>query len=147
MTAARRFTTLQSTLGGYYIYNFNLFGRTWQVNLQGEAADRRRIEDLRKIKIRNGRGEEVPLRAIASIRTKTGPQVIYRYNNYRAATINGSPAPGVSSGEALAAMTQVSKTTLPGGYASEWTGTDFQEQRAGGQTGTAGKRPARLHSR
>ncbi len=128
------FTTLQSTLGGYYVNNFNLFGRTWQVNLQGEVENRRDIEDLWKIKIRNARGDEVPLRSIASVRTVTGPQVITRYNNYRAVTINGSPAPGVSSGGALAAMTGVSKT-LPAGYAFEWSGTAFQEQRASGQTG------------
>ena len=129
------FTTLQSTLGGFYINNFNLLGRTWQVNLQGEAADRRTTEDLWKIKIRNSKGSEVPLRSIASIRTETGPQVITRYNNYRAVTVNGSPAPGVSSGAALAAMAQISANTLPAGYAYEWTGTAFQEQRASGQTG------------
>ena len=129
------FTTLQSTLGGFYINNFNLLGRTWQVNLQGEAADRRTTEDLWKIKIRNSKGSEVPLRSIASIRTETGPQVITRYNNYRAVTINGSPAPGVSSGAALATMAQISANTLPAGYAYEWTGTAFQEQCASGQTG------------
>ncbi len=129
------FTTLQSTLGGFYINNFNLFGRTWQVNLQGEAADRSKIDDLWKIKVRNASGNEVPLRSIASVRTVTGPQVITRYNNYRAVTINGSAAPGVSSGEAIAAMAEVSAKTLPAGYAFEWTGTAFQEQRASGQTG------------
>ena len=129
------FTTLQATLGGFYVNNFNLFGRTWQVNLQGEGADRRDIEDLWNIKIRNSRGNEVPLRAIASVRKVTGPQVITRYNNYRAVTINGSPAPGVSSGGSLAAMAEVSAKTLPAGYAFEWSGTAFQEQRASGQTG------------
>jgi hydrophobe/amphiphile efflux-1 (HAE1) family protein len=135
LTVSDVFTTLQSTLGGYYVNNFNLFGRTWQVNLQGEAANRRNIEDLWNIKIRNSKGNEVPLRSIASVRTVTGPQVITRYNNYSAVTINGSAAPGVSSGGALAAMAEVSAKTLPAGYASEWTGTAFQEQRASGQTG------------
>jgi multidrug efflux pump len=129
------FNTLQSTLGSYYVNNFNLFGRTWQVNLQGEAANRRTIDDLWNIKIRNSKGNVVPLRSIASVRTVTGPQVITRYNNYRAVTINGSPAPGVASGEALAAMADVSAKTLPAGYAFEWSGTAFQEQRASGQTG------------
>ena len=132
LTVSDVFTTLQSTLGGYYVNNFNLFGRTWQVNLQGEAANRRNIEDLWNIKIRNSKGNEVPLRSIASVRTVTGPQVITRYNNYSAVTINGSAAPGVSSGGALAAMAKVSAKTLPAGYASEWTGTAFQEQRASG---------------
>jgi multidrug efflux pump subunit AcrB len=77
----------------------------------------------------------VPLRAIASLRTVTGPQVITRYNNYRAISINGGPAPGVSSGQALAAMAQVSDRVLPAGYSYEWTGTAYQEELAAGQTG------------
>jgi hydrophobe/amphiphile efflux-1 (HAE1) family protein len=129
------FTTLQATLGGFFINNFNLFGRTWQVNLQAEAADRRDIPDLWQIYIRNSAGATVPLQSIASVRFVTGPQVVTRYNNYRSVTINGSPAPGVATGTALAAMTEVSAKTLPPGYAFEWTGTAFQEQRASGQTG------------
>ena len=128
------FTTLQTTLGGYFINNFNLFGRTWQVNLQAEAADRRDISSLWKIYIRNSKGEMVPLQSIATARTVTGPQVITRYNNYRSVTINGSPAPGVASGTALDAMAEVSAKTLPPGYAIEWTGTAYQEQAASGQT-------------
>jgi hydrophobe/amphiphile efflux-1 (HAE1) family protein len=129
------FTTLQATLGGYFINNFNLFGRTWQVNLQAEAEDRRDLSALLNIFIRNVQGTMVPLQSIATTRTVTGPQVITRYNNYRSVTINGGPAPGVSSGTALAAMAEVSAKTLPPGYAFEWTGTAFQEQRAAGQTG------------
>jgi hydrophobe/amphiphile efflux-1 (HAE1) family protein len=129
------FTTLQATLGGYFINNFNLFGRTWQVNLQAEAADRRDIPDLWQIYLRNATGTMVPLQSIASARFVTGPQVVTRYNNYRSVTLNGSPAPGVATGTALAAMTEVSAKTLPAGYAFEWTGTAFQEQRASGQTG------------
>ncbi|OJV01736.1 multidrug efflux RND transporter permease subunit [Nitrobacter sp. 62-23] len=128
------FTTLQTTLGGYFINNFNLFGRTWQVNLQAEAADRRDVSALSKIFIRNSKGTMVPLQSIASARTVTGPQVITRYNNYRSVTINGGPAPGVASGTALAAMAEVSAKTLPPGYAFEWTGTAYQEQGASGQT-------------
>jgi len=129
------FTTLQTTLGGYFINNFNIFGRVWQVNLQGEAEDRRDVSDLWDIYVRNGRGAMVPLQSIASLRTITGPQVITRYNNYRSVTINGGPAPGVSSGTAMAAMAEVSAKTVPPGYSFEWTGTAFQEQRASGQTG------------
>ncbi len=77
----------------------------------------------------------VPMRSIAQVRYVTGPQVITRYNNYRSVTINGSPAPGASSGAALAAMQEVSDATLPPGYAFEWTGTAFQEHEASGQTG------------
>ncbi|MEH6951406.1 multidrug efflux RND transporter permease subunit [Nitrobacter sp. NHB1] len=134
ITLSDVFTTLQATLGGYFINNFNLFGRTWQVILQAEAADRRDVSALWKIFIRNSKGEMVPLQSIASARTVTGPQVITRYNNYRSVTINGGPAPGVASGTALAAMAEVSAKTLPPGYAFEWTGTAYQEQAASGQT-------------
>jgi multidrug efflux pump len=129
------FTTLQATLGSYYVNNFNLFGRTWQVNLEGEAANRRDISDLWRVYIRNSKGTMVPLQAIASLRTVTGPPVITRYNNYRSVTVNGIPAPGVASGTALAAMADISAKTLPPGFGFEWTGTAFQEHRAGGQTG------------
>jgi HAE1 family hydrophobic/amphiphilic exporter-1 len=129
------FATLQATLGSYFINNFNLFGRTWQVNLEGEAASRRDVSNLWNIYIRNTKGTMVPLQSIASLRIITGPPVITRYNNYRSVTINGSPAPGVASGTALAAMAEVSAKTLPPGYGFEWSGTAFQEQRASGQTG------------
>jgi hydrophobe/amphiphile efflux-1 (HAE1) family protein len=129
------FTALQATLGGVYVNNFNLFGRTWQVNVEGEAANRGDIPDIWQIYVRNATGEMVPIRSIASLRIVTGPQVITRYNNYRSVTINGGPAAGVSSGTAIAAMEELSKSTLPAGYSFEWTGTAYQEQAAAGQTG------------
>jgi hydrophobe/amphiphile efflux-1 (HAE1) family protein len=129
------FTALQATLGGIYVNNFNLFGRTWQVNVEGEAANRGDIPDIWQIYVRNATGEMVPIRSIASLRIVTGPQVITRYNNYRSVTINGGPAAGVSSGTAIAAMEELSKSTLPAGYSFEWTGTAYQEQAAAGQTG------------
>ena len=135
MASSNIFTTLQATLGGYFINNFNLFGRTWQVNLQAEAEDWRDISALWSIFIRNAQGTTVPLQSIASVRIITGPQVISRYNNYLSVTVNGSPAPGVASGTALAAMSEVSAKTPPPGYSFEWTGTAFQEQGTAGQTG------------
>jgi hydrophobe/amphiphile efflux-1 (HAE1) family protein len=129
------FGALQATLGGIYINNFNLFGRVWQVNIQGEAADRRDVSSLWQIYIRNKFGTDVPLRSIADAHIVVGPQVITRYNNYRAIPIQGSPAAGASSGAALAAMTAVSAQTLPSGYSYEWTGTAYQEVAASGQTG------------
>ncbi len=129
------FTALQATLGGIYINDFNLFGRTWQVNIEGEAYDRSQISDLWKIYVKNKTGQSVPLRALANLRIVLGPQVITRYNNYRSITINGSPAPGGSSGAALAAMAQISAKTLQPGYAYEWTGTAYQEVASQGQTG------------
>jgi len=128
-------TALQATLGGIFVNNFNLYGRTWQVNLQADAADRGDVPAIWRIQVRNKAGQMVPLRAIASLRTVTGPQVITRYNNYRAISVNGGPAPGVSSGDALAAMAAVSAKTLPAGYSYEWTGTAFQEELASGRTG------------
>jgi multidrug efflux pump subunit AcrB len=129
------FTALQATLGGFFVNYFNLYGRTWQVNVEGEAADRRDIDKIWQIYVRNSSGEMVPMRSIASLRTVIGPQVITRYNNYRSITINGSPAFGGSSGAALAAMAEISARTLPPGYSFEWTGTAFQEYEAAGQTG------------
>ena len=129
------FTTLQATLGGIYVNNFNLFGRTWQVNIGGLPADRSDISDLWNIYVRNSTGRMVPLLSIAQARIIQGPQVISRYNNYRSVTITGSPAAGVSSGTALKAMEEVSAKTLPPGYTFEWTGTAYQEHEAQGQTG------------
>ena len=129
------FATLQATLGGIYINDFNLYGRVWQVNIEGEAYDRSDIPSLWQIYIRNKTGEMVPLRSIANLRIVLGPQVITRYNNYRSVTINGAPAPGVSSGTAINAMAALSARTLPPGYQYEWTGTAYQEVAAAGQTG------------
>ncbi|MGD9510692.1 MAG: efflux RND transporter permease subunit [Geminicoccaceae bacterium] len=130
------FSALQATLGGYYVNDLNLFGRTWQLNIQGEAEDRSSIDDIYRIHVRNRDGDMVPLRSFAEVRTIIGPQAIVRYNNYRSVTINGSPAPGVSSGQALAAMERLAATTLPQGYGYEWTGTALQEIQAAGQTST-----------
>lgn len=129
------FAALQTTLGGSYVNNFNLFGRTWQVKVQGDVDDRRDIPALWNIYVRSATGSMVPLQSIAELKTMVGPAVITRYNNYRAVTINGSPAPGISSGNAMNAFQAVAANILPAGYALEWTGTSYQEQQAGGQTG------------
>jgi hydrophobe/amphiphile efflux-1 (HAE1) family protein len=135
LTISDIFTALQATLGGVYVNNFNLYGRTWQVNVEGEPSNRSDVSDIWRIYVRNRLGQMVPIRSIAGAKIVTGPQVITRYNNYRSVTVNGSPAPGVSSGTALAAMTEISNATLPAGYSFEWTGTAYQEQQASGQTG------------
>ena len=128
------FNALQTTLGGFYINDFNLYGRVWQVNIQADAADRAEMSALDRIYVRNKTGEMVPLKAIATPRIVLGPQVISRFNNYRAVTINGGPAAFVSSGDALAAMDEISARTLPPGYGYEWSGTAYQEKAASGQT-------------
>ena len=128
------FQALQTSLGGYYVNDFNLFGRTWQVQLQAEAADRSSVEDIYRINVRNDAGELIPLRSIVEVKVSLGPQALIRYNNRRAVTIQGSPAPGISSGQSLAAMDAVAARTLPPGYRGDWTDTAFQEKRAEGQT-------------
>jgi len=130
------FNTLQSVLGSFYVNDFNLFGRVWQVTIQGEAADRTRIADIYRINVRNNKGEMVQVRAFAEARLVLGPQSVVRYNNFRSVTLMGGPAPGFSSGQALAAMEQISATTLPRGYGFEWTGTALQEKEAAGKTTT-----------
>jgi HAE1 family hydrophobic/amphiphilic exporter-1 len=129
------FNALQSTLGGYYVNDFNLFGRTWQVNVQAEAPFRDAIEDIYRVYVRSSTGAMVPIRALAQARLVQGPQALIRYNGYRGAIINGAPKPGYSSGQALAAMERVSAATLPAGYGFEWTGTALQEKAAAGRTG------------
>jgi hydrophobe/amphiphile efflux-1 (HAE1) family protein len=128
------FNALQSMLGGYYVNDFNQFGRTWQVNIQGEPNDRNRVVDIYNVNVRNGKGDMVPVRAFSNVRTFLGPQTIVRYNNYRSVTLNGEPAAGKSSGTALLAMEDLSAKLLPLGYSYEWTGTALQEKEAGGQT-------------
>jgi len=135
VSVADVFNALQATLGGFYTNDFNLFGRTWQVNVQGESADRDEVPDVYRIHVRNRDGQMVPLRSLAEVRFILGPQTVGRYNNYRSVTVMGGPAVGVSSGEALAAMEAVSAKTLPDGYTFEWTGTALQEIQAAGQTG------------
>jgi hydrophobe/amphiphile efflux-1 (HAE1) family protein len=128
------FQALQASLGSYFVNNFNLYGRTWQVQVQAEAQDRDRISDIGRINVRNSDGKMVPLSALVQPRVVVGPPAQIRYNNLRAVTIQGNPAAGVSSGQALKAMEQVAAQTLPQGYAGEWTDTAFQEKRAEGKT-------------
>ena len=129
------FQALQASLGGYYVNDMNLFGRTWQVQVQAEASDRSSVDDIFRINVRNGQGQMIPLRSIVEPRVIVGPPALIRYNNKRAVTIQGSPAEGVSSGQALAAMEAVAARTLPEGFSGEWTDTSFQEKRAEGKTG------------
>jgi multidrug efflux pump len=129
------FNALQATLGSYYVNDFNVFGRTWQVNVQAETSFRDNTDDIYQIYVRNAQGGMVPIRALAEAKLVQGPQTVVRYNGLRGAIVNGAPKPGYSSGQALAAMERVSATTLPAGYSFEWTGTALQEKAAGGRTG------------
>jgi hydrophobe/amphiphile efflux-1 (HAE1) family protein len=128
------FQALQASLGGFYVNDMNLFGRRWQVQVQAEGVDRASIDDIYRINVRNAEGKMIPLRSLVEARVVVGPPALIRYNNLRAVTVQGSPAAGVSSGQALNAMEQVAAHTLPPGFAGEWTDTAFQEKRAEGKT-------------
>ena len=128
------FTTLQGTLGSYYVNDFNLFGRTWKVTMQASQPDRNAVDDIQRLHVRNANGDMVPVASVAKVDYIVGPQSIVRYNNYRSITLNGQPSAGHSSGEALAAMEALSASTLPPGYSYEWTGTALQELEAAGKT-------------
>jgi len=128
------FQALQASLGGFYVNDINLYGRRWQVQVQAEADDRNNVDDIYRINVRNNEGKMIPLRSLVEVRVVVGPPALIRYNNIRAVTVLGSPAPGVSSGQALKAMEQVAAKTLPAGFAGEWTDTSFQEKRAEGKT-------------
>ena len=129
------FQALQASLGGFYVNDMNLFGRTWQVQVQAEASDRSSVDDIYRINVRSNEGKMIPLRSLVEPRVIVGPPSLIRYNNRRAVTVQGTPALGVSSGQALAAMEAVAARTLPQGFAGEWTDTAFQEKRAEGKTG------------
>ena len=129
------FQALGTSLGGAYVNDINLFGRTWQVQVQAEQTDRNAIDDIYRINVRSNSGQMVPLRSLTEVRIVEGPQAVIRYNNLRAVTVQGGAAPGVSSGASLAAMEAVAARTLPPGYRGAWTDTAFQEQRASGKTG------------
>jgi multidrug efflux pump subunit AcrB len=102
--------------------------------VQAEAQDRSSIGDIYRINVRNADGEMIPLRSLVEVHPIIGPQALIRYNNRTAVTVQGGPAPGVSSGQALAAMEQVAEKTLPRGYQGQWTDVSFQEKRAEGKT-------------
>ncbi len=121
VSIAELFNTLQVYLGSLYINDFNRFGRTWQVNVQGDANFRKQISDLTGLRVRNERGGMVPLGSIAKVRDARGPGMIIRYNLYPSATINMYPAPGTSSGQALDAMEKLVEPELPHAMRYDWT--------------------------
>ncbi len=124
--------TLQSALGVAYINDFVRQGRILRVQMQAEAETRRTPEDILRLPVRNGRGEIMPLAEIASAKWAVGAPKLDRYNGLPAMKISGSPAPGRSTGEAMAAMEGIVKQ-LPPGIGFEWSGTSFEERRSGAQ--------------
>ena len=125
------FSALQIYLGSLYVNDFTLYGRSYRVILQGEADTRDDVRDLSKIQVKNGGGQMIPLNVFASLRPISGPATVPHYNLYPSAFINGSPAPGYSSGAAIATMERLAAETLPRGISYAWTGVTFQEIKAG----------------
>ena len=127
------FGTLQTYLGSAYVNDFNKFGRTWQVNVQADNKYRIKPEDIRRLEVRNDKGEMVPLGTLIDVEQTVGPQTILRYNLYPTASITGSAAPGFSSGQALNLMEQLANEKLPTAMGFEWTGMSFQEKQVGSE--------------
>jgi len=126
------YSALQTFLGGLYVNDFNRFGRTWRVLMQAEPQFRARPDDINQFHVRSRDGDMIPLSTLVDVRAVAGPEVVYRYNRFRAAQLTGTSAPGYSSGQAAAAIAEVARQTLPPGFDFEWTGTLYQQQRSEG---------------
>ncbi|HET8623609.1 MAG TPA: multidrug efflux RND transporter permease subunit [Gemmatimonadales bacterium] len=125
------FATLGVYLGSAYVNDFNRFGRTYQVVAQADAPFRSHVEDIGNLRVRNASGEMVPLGALVRTRETFGPDRVGRYNAFLTADINGSLAPGVSSGQGVALMERLARETLPRGMGFEWTELTFQQVQEG----------------
>ncbi|PZO86851.1 MAG: multidrug efflux RND transporter permease subunit, partial [Micavibrio aeruginosavorus] len=128
------FDTMQVYLGSIYINDFNQFGRTYQVVAQADKEFRATAEDISRLRVRNDNGEMVPLGSVVAVKESFGPATAMRYNAYRTADLNGDTAPGYSSGQAQAAISQILKETLPQGMDFEWTDLTYQQILAGNTT-------------
>lgn len=129
------FNTLSAYLGSAYVNDFTLQNRSYQVRTQAEAEFRSDQEDLRRLDVRASDGSMIPMSSLVDVRETVGPTVVRRYNLYPAAAINGSAAPGFSSGQSLSLMEQTAAENLSPGFGFEWTGMSYQEKIAsGGQT-------------
>ncbi len=127
------FSSLQTQLGSLYVNDFSKFGRVYRVILQAEAPYRNNADDIGRIYVRSSEGVMVPLRTLTKTSSMLGPETLTRFNMYRSAQINGSPGPGLSSGQGITAMEQLAKRVLPDGTGFEWSGMSFQEVKAGSQ--------------
>jgi HAE1 family hydrophobic/amphiphilic exporter-1 len=128
------FSTLQAALGSAYVNDFNKFGRTYKVLIQAAAKFRGRVEDIGRLRVRNASGEMVPLGTLVSVRDTAGPKTVYRFNAYPSATITGEGAPGYSSGQAVTAMDALATASMPQSMGYQWSGTIYQQLKAGRQT-------------
>ncbi len=128
------YQTMQAYLGGLYVNQFNRFGRQWRVFLQAEGEDRMRPDQVGQFFVRNDAGSMVPLSALATMEPAFGPQFTNRFNVYRAAQVTGTAAPGYSSGQAMDALEQVARDTLPREMGYDWSDLSYQEKQASGTT-------------
>jgi len=126
------FETMQSTFGSLYVNDFTLYGRNYQVTLQSEASFRERPEDLKQVFVRSSSGSMIPIDTLLRMERIIGPDQIQRFNAFTAAKIMGNPAPGYSSGQALAAIQEVAREAMPPGYQIAWAGSAYQEIATGG---------------
>ena len=127
----RIFETLSINLGTTYVNDFNAFGRVYQVRAQADTPYRLEIEDIEQLKVRADNGAMVPLGTLADVQLVSGPDLVQRYNLYTAVPLQGEAAPGVSSGDALDTMEQLTDASLPPGMSFEWTELAFQERQTG----------------
>lgn len=128
------YNTLQILFGSSYVSQFTKFSRLWQVILQAEPEYRSRPSDMDQIYVRSRSGSMVPLKALVSQKNVTGPDLVTRFNNFPAAKVIGGPAPGYSSGDAIAAMERVAAEVLPQDFSYAWSGESFEEKKSGGTT-------------
>ncbi|MEZ9919318.1 efflux RND transporter permease subunit [Vibrio breoganii] len=127
------FQTLQGNLGSMYVNDFTMLGKNFRVTMQADSEYRGSMDDLGRFFVRSNQGAMVPLSTLITHEQVFEPDVAWRYNMYRSAVIQGQPAPGFSSGDAIAAMERVAAEMLPQGYQYEWTGMAYQEKLAGNQ--------------
>jgi multidrug efflux pump subunit AcrB len=125
------FLTLQANLGSLYVNDFNLFGRTFRVFLQADGPFRMSPEDLNRLHVRNTRGEMVPVQSLVTVEPVLGPESTRRFNMLRAASVNVTPVG--STGDGIETLRAIERSTLPPGFAIDWSGTTFQEVQAGGE--------------
>jgi multidrug efflux pump len=126
------FATLAATMGSYYVNDFNKYGRTWQVLMSAEPAQRGKPEDVGAVYVRATNGDMVPLRSLARIEYSSGPGTMTRFNNLPAVMMLGSGKPGVSSGDAIAEIERIAKEVLPPDFSLDWSGASYQEKKSGG---------------
>jgi HAE1 family hydrophobic/amphiphilic exporter-1 len=126
------YQTLQTFLGGLYVNQFNRFGRQWRVFMQAEGQERSSPASIGQFYVRNNDGNMIPLSSLQTTRQTFGPQFTNRFNVYRAAQVTGAAAPGYSSGQALDALEDVAKATLPPGMSYDWSDLSYQERKASG---------------